>query len=126
MSKIEVINEILNIYDENNSLKNEIDFLERKQKIKKPKEEQDNLKEKIYKIGLETLFENCFKGTYISRWDKKEDFKELEDWSSDNITLNGIYGTISQQEFKDLFGDKIKIAYDKAIEKALEEEKESD
>ena len=126
MSKIEVINEILNIYDENNSLKNKIDFLERKQKIKRTKEEQDNLKERIYKIGLETLFEECFKGTYISRWDKKEDFKELEDWSSDNITLNGIYGTISQQEFKDLFGDKIKIAYDKAIEKALEREKESD
>lgn len=126
MSKIEVINEILNIYDENNSLKNEIDFLERKQKIKKPKEEQDNLKEKIYKIGLEKLFEDCFSGTYINRWNKNEEFRDLEDWSNSNIDLDGIYGTISQHEFKELFGDRIKTAYDKAIEKALEKEKESD
>lgn len=129
MNKIDIINEILNLYEENNNLKNEVEFLKNKQKSNKKEaenpEEKNSLEERIYKIGLNTLYENGFSGNYISKGWSDNKYPDIEEWSNNNIRLNE-YEEISIKEFKDLFGDKIKNAYDKALEKAKERDKEEE
>lgn len=129
MNKIDIINEILNLYEENNNLKNEVEFLKNKQKSNKKEaenpEEKNSLEERIYKIGLNTLYENGFSGSYISKCWSDNKYPDIEEWSNDNIRLKE-YEEISIKEFKDLFGDKIKNAYDKALEKAKERDKEEE
>lgn len=129
MNKIDIINEILNLYEENNNLKNEVEFLKNKQKSNNKKvenaEEKNSLEERIYQIRIKALYENAFSGSYMSKSWNNDKYPELEDWSNDNINLRD-YEEISIKEFKDLFRDKIKNAYDKALEKAIERDKEKE
>ena len=105
MNKIEIINEILNIYEENNNLKNEVEFLKEKNKPKKignTKQNIDSLEQRIYKIGINTLFENGFCSSYMSKSWNSDKYPDLEEWSNNSINLKD-YEEISIKEFKGLF-----------------------
>lgn len=130
MNKIEIINEILNLYEQNNELKNEVEFLKKKKNIKEVEakehlENDDSLEKRIYRIGLNALFENAFSSGYMSKSWNDNKYPNLEKWSNDNINLRD-YEEISIKEFKFLFGDKIKNAYDRELEKAIERDKKED
>jgi len=129
MNKIEIINEILNVYEENNNLKNTIEFLKekdnKKMKVVEKEDNTDSLERRIYKIGFETLFNEGFSGTYISKIWNSEKYPDVEEWANDHINLKN-YEEISIKEFKELYGDKIKNAYDKALEKAMKKENEDE
>lgn len=128
MNKKEVINTILDLFEENNELKNEVDFLKKKKNVKEletkePLENDDSLEKRIYRIGLNSLYENAFRESYMSKGWNDDRYPDLEKWSNDSINLRD-YEEISIKEFKFLFGDKIKTAYDKALEEAIERDKE--
>ena len=128
MNKKEVINTILDLFEENNELKNEVEFLKKKKNVKELEtkehlEDDDSLEKRIYRIGLNCLYENAFRESYMSKGWNDDRYPDLEKWSNDSINLRD-YEEISIKEFKFLFGDKIKTAYDKELEKAIERDKE--
>ena len=128
MNKNEVINTILDLFEENNALKNEVEFLKKKKNVKELEtkehlENDDSLEKRIYRIVLRCLYEDGFSESYMSKGWNNDKYPDLEKWSNDSINLRD-YEEISIKEFKFLFGDKIKTAYDKKLEQAIERDKE--
>ncbi|WP_270324530.1 hypothetical protein [[Eubacterium] hominis] len=135
MSKIETISEIINVYDENESLKRKIEMLESQKEVTlKTGGKLSDIDSKLLAYGKERLFEEL-----IYDWNKSvkvtkdEDTGELKinpykKWFKDVFNSSGIPINMSKKDVFDIFEPEFIKIYEEqkkiAVENfKLEEEK---
>lgn len=123
MNRNEIITSINNLFDENIKLKNELQYQKQYyENITRNDEENcdictmNPMERKIYDIGLKTLFEDGFKPHYSMKDYSSDNLYSFEDWIDESINLNG-FNDISKNEFINLFSEKMKLEYEKRLEK---------
>lgn len=128
MTRNEIITEINDLFDENIKLKNETEYNKQYyENIIKRIEKgdtvyaMDSFERKIYEIGLKKLYEEGFKPYYGMKKYGENEFYTLEEWLERSIDLTG-FNDVSKNEFICLFKGKMKIEYEKRLEKAKKEE----
>jgi len=130
MDRNSMITQINNLFDENMMLKNEMQKQKQYYENITQNDEKDStiyimnvMQQKIYDIGLKTLFKECFKPYYSMKSYSSDKFYSFEEWMDKSIELNG-FNDISKNEFINLFSEKMKPEYEKKLQKEKEKEQE--
>ncbi|MFQ9922067.1 MAG: hypothetical protein ACLRVU_01065 [Beduini sp.] len=123
MNKNELVVEIMNLCDENERLKNELqiiknDYLLNQKVIEK---QPSRMIYEIIKFGESRMLTECI---YIYR---KENYEivdmSYEDWLDENLCRNNIPKSISRAEFEEYFNDQLHEMYEKEKDAAIREAK---
>lgn len=130
--KIELINEIIRIYDENEKLKKELEKLGSKEPITK---EENNPYIRIIDIGRKNLFNEVFyarrfPSVLVDPAHKNLVFLDFNQWFA-IVDINVIdreeyLSYYSLEQLKDYFRKELEEAYNKLKEKIIEELKEKE
>ncbi len=132
MNRNEMITNINDLFDENMSLRNELecqkqyyDNITRNDEKNSTIYIMNNMERKIYDVGLKTLFKECFKPCYAMKNYGSDKFYSFEEWSDKSINLDG-FNDVSKNEFINLFSEKMKPEYENRLEKEKQKEQEEE
>lgn len=125
--KTEMVVEVMNIYDENELLKNRIKELEAMQNepiLAVETKEMSNVEKQIFYLGKKNLIDKCIRSwkECHAEYDDNNEIKvtTYEKWLKDKIYNDEIPKNIAWQQFADYFEDDLKAIYDEEKKKAIE------
>lgn len=127
----EIITAINDLFDENASLKYEKRIQEEYNKNlyensnKNEIYRMTDIQKKLYDIGLEYLYDEAFIPYYSMRGYGDKNYYSFEEWIDNSIKLDQ-FADITKNEFINLFSEKMKVEYEKKLEKAKEEDRKEE
>lgn len=127
----EIITAINDLFDENASLKYEKRIQEEYNKNLYENSNKNeiygmtDIQKKLYDIGLEYLYDEAFKPYYSMRGYGGKNYYSFEEWIDNSIKLDQ-FADITKNEFINLFSEKMKVEYEKKLEKAKEEDRKEE
>ncbi len=132
MDRNSIITQINNLFDENMNLKNELQTQKQYYENITRKDEKDSaiyimdtMERKLYDIGLNYLFKKGFNPQYSIKSYDSDKYYSFEEWIDISINLNG-FNDITKNEFIKLFSEKMKVEYERRLEKAKQKEQEEE
>lgn len=81
----------------------------------------NDIQKKIYDIGLEYLFKEGFTAYYSLKSYGDSEYYTFEEWRDKSIDLHS-FNDITKNEFIKLFNEKMKLEYEKRLEKTKKKE----
>lgn len=130
MRKIEIITEIINVFDENKELKillekqNENKCVVAAEKGSEPKK----IDKEIYETGRKKLFEDCTYHQFNrvnAKWDEDDNkiigITLYSRWKDNKVKINQIPSNISLNDFLEEFEEDLKIMYEKEKNETIQE-----
>ena len=128
MTRNEIITSINDLFDKNVDLEHQLrtqseyyDNLYTKDSNEKIVYKMSDTQQKLYDIGLKHLFDEGFSPYFPMKYYGNNNYFTFEEWMDKSINLDG-FNDITKNEFINLFKEKMKIEYEKRLEKAKKEE----
>ena len=128
MTRNEIITSINDLFDKNVDLEHQLrtqseyyDNLYTKDSNEKIVYKMSDTQQKLYDIGLKHLFDEGFSPYCSMKYYGNNNYFTFEEWMDKSINLDG-FNDITKNEFINLFKEKMKIEYEKRLEKAKKEE----
>ena len=128
MTRNEIITSINDLFDKNVDLEYQLrtqseyyDNLYIKGNDEKVVYKMNDTQQKLCDIGLKHLFDEGFSPSYSIKYYGEDKYFSFEEWLDKSINLHN-FNDITKNEFINLFKEKMKIEYEKRLEKAKKEE----
>lgn len=129
MKKNEMIVELMNVYDENESLKNRIAQIEesRKELTQSDGTILSDFEKGLIKIGEEKLFDKITQSYYkevnVSRNDEtgELEIRDYKSWVENFFYKNGVPTHLAVNEVKNFFETEFRKVYEEQKEKAIQD-----
>lgn len=129
MNKVEMITSIINLHDENEKLKNDVEKYKDKLEVNNTVdrvETNEVLKDKIYEIGKELLFDKVvYSWSQVSGSldDNGEVYRvtEYKKWLKNKINLDNMPKTLSYDDFIKVFEKELKEKYEEEKKEKIED-----
>lgn len=130
MNKNELVVEIMNLCDENERLKNELQIMKNDSRLNQKviEKQPSRMILELIKVGENEMLRDCLYLTKEVRvtYDNENDIykaSSFEEWLSNKIVKSNIPKSISQEEFEEYFSDQLHEMYEKEKDAALREAK---
>lgn len=130
MNKNELIVEIMNLCDENERLKNELQIIKNDSLLSQKviEGQPSRMVLELIKIGENKMLSDCLHLTKEVRvtYDNENGIYKatsFEEWITEKIFKNNIPKSISQEQFEEYFSDQLHEMYEKEKDAAIREAK---
>lgn len=130
MNKSELVVEIMNLCDENERLKNELQIMKNDSLLNQKviEKQPSRMILELIKIGENKMLRDClysWKKVSVTYDDENDIYKasSFEEWLSNKIVKSNIPKSVSLAEFEEYFNDQLREMYEKEKDAALREAK---
>ena len=130
MNKNELVVEIMNLCDENERLKNELQIMKNDSRLNQKviEKQPSRMILELIKVGENKMLRDClysWKEVQVTYDDENDIYKATSfgKWLNKKLQKDNIPRTISQTEFEEYFNDQLHEMYEKEKDAALREAK---